>query len=140
MDKRGLLRDGLDWQRKPVAATSVHSQILALQLKLVGHDEQVSLSEILLPYIHGAEVDAVKPSAYWVTYIFSALSARGHGAEQAHVAGLVGFELTGELGDVEFGCEFVLGEDSRLNGFPVALRSPMGGREQGSGFRSDAEI
>ena len=81
IDKRGLLRDGLDWQRKPVASTSVHAQTLALHLQLDGHDGQAALSTILLPYINGAEIAAVKPSAYWVTYVFSALSARGHGAE-----------------------------------------------------------
>lgn len=79
VDKRGLLRDGLDWQRKPVAATSVHAQTLALQLGLAGHDEKTAMERILLPYIRGAEVEAVKPSAYWVTYVFSALSERGYG-------------------------------------------------------------
>ena len=80
LNKQGLLRDGLDWKRTPVAGTSVHAQTLALQLNLVGHQEKAALAQILVPYINGAEIAAVKPSAYWVTYVFSALSARGHGA------------------------------------------------------------
>lgn len=79
VDRRGLLRDGLDWKRKPVAATSVHAQTLALQLGLDGHKPEAALQHILLPYLRSEEVEAVKPSAYWVTYVFSELSTRGHG-------------------------------------------------------------
>lgn len=81
VDKQGLLRDGLDWQRKPIAAASVHSQTLALQLGLKGHSAEASFDTILMPYLRGEEIAAVKPSAYWVTYVFSAASAQGKGRE-----------------------------------------------------------
>ena len=79
VDKNGLLRDGLDWKRKPVAATSVHAQVLALLLELDGHDAEAAFHRILLPYLREEEVDAVKPSSYWVTYVLTAAIARGEG-------------------------------------------------------------
>ncbi len=78
IDRKGLLRDGLDWQRRPVAATSVHAQTLALFLKLRGHSVEVALKDVLLPYVRTDESTAIKPSAYWITYVFSALAEQGY--------------------------------------------------------------
>ena len=79
VDKLGLLRDGLDWQRKPVAAASVQAQVLALLLELDGHDAEASFQRIILPYLRGQEIAAVKPSAFWVTYVLGAAIAHGEG-------------------------------------------------------------
>ena len=81
VDRQGLLRDGLDWQRKPVAATSVHAQTLALLMQLKGHDPKAAMEQILVPFVRTDGGDFVKPSAYWITYVFTALAERGHSAE-----------------------------------------------------------
>ncbi len=79
--KDGLLRDGIDRQGKIVAETSIHSQTLALIAGLEGIDEKASLKEIILPYLRGESKPKAIPSAYWITYLFSVLSERGHGVE-----------------------------------------------------------
>jgi len=79
--KDGLLRDGIDWKGKIVQETSIHSQTLALSAGLKGIREKVVLDTVLLPYLHGETKPKAVPSAYWITYFFSVLSERGHGAE-----------------------------------------------------------
>jgi alpha-L-rhamnosidase len=59
VDKQGLLRDGLDWKRKPVAATSVQAQVLAFMLELDGHDAEGAFQRILLPYLRGEELSLI---------------------------------------------------------------------------------
>jgi alpha-L-rhamnosidase len=81
INKEGLLRDGIDRKGKIVESTSIHAQTLALMAGLKGINEEAIMERILLPYIR-EEIEAkVTPSAYWVTYVFTALIERGHGEE-----------------------------------------------------------
>ena len=78
--KDGLVRDGIDREGKIVPETSIHSQALALIAGLKGVSEKAALEKILLPYLRGETEPKAVPSAYWITYLFSALSERGQGA------------------------------------------------------------
>ena len=81
IDKKGLMRDGIDRAGKIVPETSIHSQTLALAAKLEGIDSKAVLERILLPYIRGESQPKAKPSAYWITYVFSVLIENGYQRE-----------------------------------------------------------
>jgi len=77
VDKDGLLRDGIDRKGKIVPGTSIHSQTLALLAGLKGINVESVLNRILLPYIRSQTQSKGAPSAYWITYLFTALIERG---------------------------------------------------------------
>lgn len=77
----GLLRDGLDHDGRVVSATSIHSQVLAAAAAIPGLDLAAAEQTLFLPFLRGELQPKAKPSAYWITYLFSALTDRGHGAE-----------------------------------------------------------
>jgi alpha-L-rhamnosidase len=81
IDKDGLLRDGIDRKGRIVPGTSIHSQTLALLANLDGINAESILDRILLPYIRGEDQPASPPSAYWITYVFTALIGRGFGQD-----------------------------------------------------------
>ena len=81
IDKNGLLRDGIDRKGKIMAETSIHSQTLALMADLEGIDLETVLEQILLPYIRGETQLKARPSAYWITYVFTLLIEQGHEEE-----------------------------------------------------------
>ncbi len=86
IDKRsGLMRDGYTEQGKIDPSTSVHAQTLALITGLCPEHEQTMLEKRLLPALRGTLKTDIQPSAYWITYIFSALAERGHAAEVLEV-------------------------------------------------------
>jgi hypothetical protein len=75
-----LLRDGLDAKGRVLATTSPHAQTLALMSNLV--PAGVAAQErFLLEYLRDESGHTAKPSAYWITYVYSVLATRGHGAE-----------------------------------------------------------
>ena len=78
VDKKGLLRDGFSYDRKPVAGTCVHSQTLALMANLNPGHERVMLDKVLVPFITEKHKPEVYPSAYWITYVFSTLIDQGY--------------------------------------------------------------
>lgn len=79
LNPRGLLRDGIDRKGRIVASTSPHAQVLALMTRLAPatapHRER-----FLLAYLRDESRHQAKPSAYWITYLYSVLAERGHGA------------------------------------------------------------
>jgi alpha-L-rhamnosidase len=81
IDRKGLLRDGIDRKGKIVPETSIHAQTLALSAGLVGLNETAVLEKILLPYVRGASSPKAKPSSYWITYVFTLLSEKGAGED-----------------------------------------------------------
>lgn len=76
----GLMRDGMDRAGNIVADTSLHAQVLALAAGVKGVDVHATDTRLLLPFIREEFTPKAYPSAYWITYIFSALAERGHGA------------------------------------------------------------
>ncbi|MFA6959723.1 MAG: family 78 glycoside hydrolase catalytic domain [Opitutaceae bacterium] len=79
--ENGLVHDGLTWKGKRVGDTSIHTQTLALTVALDPANDRVRLDQVLRPYVRGEFDPAVQPSAYWITYVFTELIARGHGDE-----------------------------------------------------------
>ena len=80
IDRRGLLRDGLDAKGKIMASTSPHAQTLALMAGLAPASAPV-MEQFLLDYLRDESGHEAKPSAYWITYVYSVLAERGHGAK-----------------------------------------------------------
>lgn len=78
---QGLLRDGCDEQGRPVKETSIHAQTLALMANLNPASEDAMMRRVLIPFIREEKTFAAKPSAYWITYVFTTLQERGYGAE-----------------------------------------------------------
>ena len=79
INRRGLLRDGFDAKGKVLASTSPHAQTLALMAGLAPASAP-AMERYLLDYLHDESGHTVKPSAYWITYVYAVLAARGHGA------------------------------------------------------------
>lgn len=80
VDRRGLLRDGYDGKGKIVASTSPHAQILALMAGLAPKSDAI-MENFLLAYLEDETPHKAKPSAYWITYLYTLLAVRGHGAK-----------------------------------------------------------
>jgi hypothetical protein len=77
--KRGLMSAGLGAPDAP----GVHEQTLAILMGLAPDLHDGMAAQRLLPWIRGetfTDKPAV-PSAFWSTYVFDALGARGHAAE-----------------------------------------------------------
>ena len=80
VNRHGLLRDGLDAKGKILPSTSPHAQTLALMAGLAP-DANAAMERFLLDYLVDESGHTAKPSAYWITYVYSLLAGRGHGAE-----------------------------------------------------------
>ena len=76
-----LVHDGLTWKGERVAATSIHSQTLAILVGLDPGGDQTRIENVLVRQIRSEGDSAGAPSAYWITYVFSALIAHGHGED-----------------------------------------------------------
>jgi hypothetical protein len=81
--RKGLFRDGLTPEGRPVAAWSIHNQTLAMICGLQRECWPHMVSARLLPYLQGRKVAGAKPSAYWVTYVYDVMEELGHGREVA---------------------------------------------------------
>ena len=81
INKKGLLRDGYTYDRKPVETTCVHSQTLALMANLNPGNVKTMLEKSLLPFIRETETPKAYPSAYWITYVFTELIHQGYAAD-----------------------------------------------------------
>jgi hypothetical protein len=79
VDRRGLLRDGIDWQGRIIKSTSPHAQVLALMTDLIPASS-ARMEQFLVDYLRDESKHTAKPSAYWITYVYSILAERGHGA------------------------------------------------------------
>lgn len=79
IDRRGLMRDGIDWSGRIVKSTSPHAQTLAIMAGLAPKSEAV-MERLLVDYLKDESGHKSRPSAYWITYVYSLLAERGHGA------------------------------------------------------------
>nr|MBP6508631.1 alpha-L-rhamnosidase [Opitutaceae bacterium] len=79
INSRGLLGDGYDAKGKVLRSTSPHAQTLALMAGLAPKSAP-AMEKFLLDYLHDDASQAAKPSAYWITYVYTVLAERGHGA------------------------------------------------------------
>ena len=80
INARGLMRDGYDAKGRLLASTSPHAQTLALMTGLAPQSAPV-MEQFLLDYLRDESPHPAKPSAYWITYVYSVLTERGHGAK-----------------------------------------------------------
>jgi alpha-L-rhamnosidase len=106
----GLLCDGLDTAGQLVSKKSIHSQVLGAAASIPGLDIETAERTLFLPYLRGELHAGAKPSAYWITYLFSALGSRGHGAEvvafiRRHWAAMADYGSTWENFDPVRGAE-----------------------------------
>ncbi len=79
--KDGLLCDGLTFAGKRVKETSIHSQTLAMLAGFQPEHHAGRITKVLLPFIRGETKPEISPSCYWITYVFEALTAAGHGED-----------------------------------------------------------
>lgn len=79
VNRHGLMSDGLDARGRVLKSTSPHAQTLALMAGLAPEAE-ATMVKFLLGYLHDESDHAAKPSAYWITYVYTVLAERGHGA------------------------------------------------------------
>lgn len=85
VNKKGLMGDGLDAKGRVLKSTSPHAQVLAIMSHLAPKAEPV-MEQFLLDYLDDDSGHTAKPSAYWITYVYSLLAARGHGEKVvAHI-------------------------------------------------------
>ena len=85
VNARGLMRDGYDAKGKLLSSTSPHAQTLALMAGLAP-DSAPAMERFLLAYLRDESKHTARPSAYWITYVYSVLASRGHGSEVvAHI-------------------------------------------------------
>lgn len=79
VNRAGLMRDGHDAKGRVLASTSPHAQTLALMANLAPAAAPAQ-EKFLCDYLRDESGHTAKPSAYWITYVYSVLAARGHGA------------------------------------------------------------
>ncbi len=79
INQRGLMRDGRDWKGRIVSRTSPHAQVLALLTGLAPKAE-AAMEKFLVDYLRDGSGHKSQPSAYWITYLYTLLAERGHGA------------------------------------------------------------
>lgn len=78
VDRRGLLRDGIDEQGRIVKSTSPHAQTMALMTNLAP-ESSAQMEQFLVDYLRDESKHTAQPSAYWITYVYTVLAERGHG-------------------------------------------------------------
>jgi hypothetical protein len=81
VERSGLLCDGLTFAGKRIKTTSIHAQTLAILAGFQPEHAATRISRVLLPFVRRQSKPAISPSCYWITYVFEALAAAGHGAE-----------------------------------------------------------
>lgn len=79
INRRGLMGDGLDAKGRVLKSTSAHAQTLALLANLAPAGAATQ-EKFLTDYLQDESGHTAKPSAYWITYVYSLLASRGHGA------------------------------------------------------------
>lgn len=80
VNRRGLMGDGLDAKGRVLKSTSPHAQTLALMAGLAPAGAAAQ-EKFLVDYLQDNSAHTAKPSAYWITYVYSVLAQRGHGAK-----------------------------------------------------------
>lgn len=77
----GLIGDGILPGGRRNRHCSVHAQTLALMTRLNPADDRALLERSLLPFVRGEADPSIRPSAYWITYVYTELAQRGFGRE-----------------------------------------------------------
>ena len=78
IDRRGLLRDGIDTKGRIVKSTSPHAQTMALMTNLAPKSA-AKMERFLVDYLKDESKHTSQPSAYWITYVYTILAERGQG-------------------------------------------------------------
>lgn len=81
VNRSGFVRDGITFNGRIVRHTSIHAQTLALMARLYPPGDDALLKNGLLPFIRREINPPVRPSSYWVSYVFSVLAKYGYGRE-----------------------------------------------------------
>lgn len=76
-----FLRDGLDHGNQIVNTSSIHAQVLGLAAAIPGLNAVAIEQNLLIPFIRGESQPKATPSAYWITYLLTVLTERGHQTE-----------------------------------------------------------
>ena len=76
--RKGLFRDGLTPDGKPVNVHSIHNQTLAILCGLQAAHHSAMVGRRLLPYLEEKRVAGPLPSSYWVTYVYDAMRRLGY--------------------------------------------------------------
>jgi hypothetical protein len=79
--KSGLFCACLDKNGKQSGEPSVHDQVMALMLNLKPEFHENMITKRILPYLKGEKASWPVPSAFWATYVFEVMGARGYGSE-----------------------------------------------------------
>jgi len=77
----GLIHDGILPDGSINPHCSIHAQTLAILNDVVPEAHDIMIRDSLLPFVRGEILPDIRPSAYWITYVFDVLSARGHGVD-----------------------------------------------------------
>lgn len=77
----GLLYDGLHWDGTPVRTMSPHAAAMAILQDFMPEQHQSWLDNILIPFIKGHREIELKPTSYFMFYVFEALKKKGKRAE-----------------------------------------------------------
>jgi len=79
--RRGLFRDGLTPDGRPVPVHSIHTQTLAILCGLQPKHHATMIARRLWPHLRGRRVPGAAPSSGWITYVYGVMRERGYGAD-----------------------------------------------------------
>ena len=81
IDSEGLLQGGYAKDGSLLEEPNVHAQTLAVLTQLSPETEESMIDKVILPSLRDSLDTEIKPSAYWITYVYSVLSDRGYEEE-----------------------------------------------------------
>jgi hypothetical protein len=79
--EQSLFRDATYADGRKSTRYSIQTQALAILCGLQSDFHQVMIAKRLLPVIKGEDVDSARPSSYWITYVYEALTKFGLAAD-----------------------------------------------------------
>ncbi|MBQ7402078.1 MAG: alpha-L-rhamnosidase N-terminal domain-containing protein [Lentisphaeria bacterium] len=79
--KTGLLYDGLNWDGSPVKTMSPHAAAMAILQDFMPEQHDFWMEKILLPFIGSHRDSELKPTSYFMFYVFEAMKKKGKRAE-----------------------------------------------------------
>lgn len=78
---KGLFRDGFDEKGVLLERCSVQSQVFAMLLGMKAKFHKNMLKLRILPFLRGEKLDEAIPSAYWSSYVLTAVREKGYEKE-----------------------------------------------------------
>lgn len=79
--KSGLLYDGLTPDKNAISTMSPHAAAMAILQDFMPEHHDFWLEQVLMPFINGNREIELKPTSYFMFYIFEALKKKGKRAE-----------------------------------------------------------